>query len=46
MTIQIKWDSKPEAAFQEKYGDSGAEFPKCLRGEVAEYLPHALFSKR
>ena len=31
MTIQIKWDSKPVAAFQEKQGDSGAEFSKYFR---------------
>ena len=32
MTIQIKRDSKPVAAFQEKNGDNGAEFSKYFRG--------------
>ena len=42
--MQIKWDSTPVAAFQEKYGTAVLNFPNIL--EIAEYLPHARFSKK
>ena len=41
MTIQIKWDSTPVAAFQENKGTAVLNFPNIL--EIAEYLPHARF---
>ena len=35
MTIQIKWESKPVGVFQEKLGDSGAEFSDYFGGSRA-----------